>query len=146
MVLLAPETKLPMASSPLNLQSAGVSAEKGEICLYTWMISLCKGLGRWNSPCSSGMRDDRNVLQEFHLKTKVLAAVGFLSAAEGKWDKTNKWKLFPSLVFLPNYSRKRQNKQERWYSCSWQCLCGVLAIASCVIFPFPQSCQTGNAG
>lgn len=29
MVLLAPETKLPMASSPLNLQSAGVSAEKG---------------------------------------------------------------------------------------------------------------------
>lgn len=46
-------------------------------------------------------------------KMKVLAAVSFLSATEGKWDKMNKWKLFASLFFLPNYSRKKQNKQDR---------------------------------
>lgn len=54
MVLLASEVKLPMTSSPFNLQSAGVLAGNGEICLYTWMISLCKGLGEVEFPMFLG--------------------------------------------------------------------------------------------
>lgn len=44
--------------------------------------------------------------RNFMQKMKVLAVVGFSSAAGGKWNKMNKWKLFASLFFLPNYSGK----------------------------------------
>lgn len=116
MVLLASEVKLPMSfnfnSSPFHLQSAGVLAENRDLCAHVNDLFV-QGAGGAGIPRVPGKEMQQMCCRNFMQKMKVLALVGFSSAAEGKWDKMNKWKLFASLFFLPNCPRKRQNKQDR---------------------------------